>query len=497
MSAAPSPSTGSRPARARSTIRPTSWVSPGPHTTCGRTAITRRPSGSSRREREQLGRRPWSARSARGRARGRPGRRPRPPASGPTCATDGDETCTNRPTPAAARPRRAAAGCPPTLTASNSRERSGDRHLGRQVHDRLPVPHGAARTASGSVTDPGTSCAPATRDGLRCSVRTSCPSATSRSATARPSMPLAPVTRTRVTAAPAPPPAPARPTPRRGSGRSSSCAGRPSAAAPPRARRRRRCRPARRGPPRPAPGSATTGPCENTSGWTTTTTCCAPRGPTPTTAADTTASTVCARCSSPTGVRTPSAVTSTCASRPSIQSRPSSSRCPTSPVRCQPASRADACCVSQSRVVPLLDVRRGDEHLARDARALGRAHPVGSPSASSALSATRTPGDRPPDAHAVAGAGRAELVERHVGDDERLGHAVGRVRLGGGHQRRRGLEQVDADRGARREEQPDARERRRSSDPSAVRTTDAQRGGRREDDRGVDRADGLGQRARP
>src|SRR5690554_1820343 len=84
---------------------------------------------------------------------------------------------------------------------------------------------------------------------------------------------------------------------------------------------------------------------------TTATTCCVPAGPTPTTAERATPGTDSTACSGPTGVNTPDAVVMTCGSLPSTHSRPCSSRCPTSPVRCQrpsPVLRVAASLVSHS-----------------------------------------------------------------------------------------------------------------------------------------------------
>src|SRR6476620_5591400 len=69
---------------------------------------------------------------------------------------------------------------------------------------------------------------------------------------------------------------------------------------------------------------------------TTATTACVPDGPTPTTAAEPTSARRSIACSAPTGVTTAPGAVTMWARRPSTQSRPSASKCPTSPVRCQP-----------------------------------------------------------------------------------------------------------------------------------------------------------------
>ena len=109
------------------------------------------------------------------------------------------------------------------------------------------------------------------------------------------------------------------------------------------ARRAAGRRPARRRPPGPGP------PRPRHRAGRPGTTCCVPGGPTPTAAAAATSGSCSTRCSTPTGVTGPPGVLITCTSRPSTQSRPWSSRWPTSPVRCQPGSRALACSVTQSR----------------------------------------------------------------------------------------------------------------------------------------------------
>ncbi len=140
------------------TIRATSWVSPGPQTRCGRTTSTAR-------DRPIRGRapsarpRPWSGSSG-------PGLAPGPPAppllrdSGtPACATDGDETCTSRRTPAAAQAADDVCGCPRCWPARTPRHGPDDVHLGGQVHHGvLPLrPPGGRR--SRSATSPSTSAA--------------------------------------------------------------------------------------------------------------------------------------------------------------------------------------------------------------------------------------------------------------------------------------------------------------------------------------------------
>ena len=72
---------------------------------------------------------------------------------------------------------------------------------------------------------------------------------------------------------------------------------------------------------------------------------CAPRGPTPTSALRRTAGCVSKTFSWGTGSSTPRSVSSRCDLRPWNHSRPSSSRCPTSPMRCHsalPGSRASS-----------------------------------------------------------------------------------------------------------------------------------------------------------
>ena len=115
--AVPPLSSGSRPRRARSTMRATSWVSPGPQTRCGRIATTCIAADPARARSAPPP--PWCARSRRARASGSAGSAPTPASAEPAYATDGDETCTKRDTPA----RSAASSSdrvPSTLTARNS-----------------------------------------------------------------------------------------------------------------------------------------------------------------------------------------------------------------------------------------------------------------------------------------------------------------------------------------------------------------------------------------
>ena len=149
-----------------------------------------------------------------------------------------------------------------------------------------------------------------------------------------------------------------------------------------------------------------------------------PRPPGATSASDST------RCSTPTGVTGPSAVVITWTSRPSIHSRPSASRWPTSPVRCQPGLRELQPFGRPQLVVAIL-------HVGARPRRPRRSHPAGRsvrrqptrrpPAGSAAIS---TPGTRPADADPVAGARLLDLGQRDVGDRQRLGHPVRGVQLG-------------------------------------------------------------------
>ena len=117
-------------------------------------------------------------------------------------------------------------------------------------------PRAARSTTAGSATSPSTS-RHGRPEGRRCSTVTSSPRASSPVAAARPSIPLAPVTRTFTAGTPARLPAAARPAGRPRRGPPSTGAGRrPAGAARPARRRRRHRRPPGRrqpGPGRPAP----------------------------------------------------------------------------------------------------------------------------------------------------------------------------------------------------------------------------------------------------
>ena len=224
-------------------------------------------------------------------------------------------------------------------------------------------------------------------------------------------------------------PAAARPTGPAGRGRPWRRAG-----CRPAARRRRAPPPAGRatppGPRRPAPARpADAGGRRPSAGTTTATTCWVPTGPTPTAAAARTSSSVSIRCSTPTGVTGPSAVVTTCTSRPSTQSRPSSSRWPTSPLRWWPGSRELWLLGRPQPVVALLAVRGGDADLAAHARLVGQ-RAVGPAQLVQRADPDRHPGQRPADADAVALAGRLDLRQGDVGGRQHLGHPVRRVQLG-------------------------------------------------------------------
>ena len=95
---------------------------------------------------------------------------PTPARDAPACATDGDETCTNRVTSA----RSAASSIvrvPSTFTAENSAASpASDTFAARCTTASAPAT--ALATVAASVTEPSTSWAPATPLGRRCSVRT-------------------------------------------------------------------------------------------------------------------------------------------------------------------------------------------------------------------------------------------------------------------------------------------------------------------------------------
>ncbi|OUD86658.1 hypothetical protein BC477_01595 [Clavibacter michiganensis subsp. michiganensis] len=121
----------------------------------------------------------------------------------PVCATEGEETWTNRVTPAARAARRSPR-VPSTLTARKSSGSPASETLAARCTT-ASTPSTARATAAGSVTlprwsttAPGTGSAPLVErpDGWRWKVRTACPADARRSATARPSIPLAPVTST-------------------------------------------------------------------------------------------------------------------------------------------------------------------------------------------------------------------------------------------------------------------------------------------------------------
>ena len=367
MSAAPEPTTGSLPARARAMMRPTSWVSPGPHTRCGRTTTVAGQSGARRRRAPPTPRRPCSGRSARGR-RGDPraGAARRPARA--RVRDGGRETCTSRATPA----RRQAATTlrvPVMLARANSRYRPGMSTLAARCTT-ASWPATAARTAA-AVGDVGEHLAVPQAGGRRCSTVTSSPRAASASATAPPSIPLRPGDQDLHGRCPARPPA-STPLGPAADPAAVDLGGVPDVDRQPRgaqhggdvdARRRAHGASERLGSAaaaragrggrvahdddhhllRAARAHADDG-----------------GGVTPSTAST--------RCSTPTGVTGPAAVVITCAVRPSTHSRPSSSRCPTSPVRCHPASRDVARSVRPELVVAVLDVGRADADLAGDAR---------------------------------------------------------------------------------------------------------------------------------
>ena len=364
MSAAPAPRTGRRPARARvddpadelGVARAPDDVRPDddhPH-----------PVGVVGREREQLG----GGLGPRVAAAG--ARRVRRSGAGTgerrAEVRDGRRRDVHEPRDArGARRRRAAVRVPPMFTSSYSATGPVIADLGGEVDHGLPVPHRSRDRGVGR--SPSHARRSATPEALRCSVRTSCPSATSRAATPRPSMPLAPVTRTRVTGSPAPPPA------------------RFSAQAATRVRSTfELCRTSvgsrwrdedrgdggrreRRADVRRQPGIGDDGRRVQ-SVSTTTTTCCVPRGPTPTTAAARTPSTACARCSRPTGVTTPESVDDD-VREPTLDPQQTVGVEVADVAGPVPAGVPGGGVLREPEaVVALLDVRRRDQHLARDPR---------------------------------------------------------------------------------------------------------------------------------
>jgi hypothetical protein len=156
-------------------------------------------------------------------------------------------------------------------------------------------------------------------------------------------------------------------------------------------------------------------------------------------------------------------------------------------------------------VVPVVHVRGGGDDLARDA-GLGRERAgrgaVGVERADADVD--RVDGRAHADAGVAATGGVADPLERHVGEQQPLGHAVGRVDLGGRHQRGGAREQGLRERGSRGEQRPDAGERGAVVRGERVGGRDdvRERRRRREDDRGVGRAGrgcegGRGEVARP
>ena len=265
--------------------------------------------GVVRREREQLGGR-LGPRVVPARAC-RVGRRRRPPrrATRPAWATDGDETCTNRRTPAARgrveqRPRALRRSRPRTRPQARrcrpsprgARRPPGPRTRARAPRrDRSPSPRRRARPSRPT----GGAAACARRHRRRRAARRP----------RRPSMPLAPVTRTRHSRARSPASTRAAQAATR-SGRSSSCAacrsagsGTTSTAATSVAGQRG----AHRGGQRP--GSATTGPCGCSLGLDDDDDLLRAARPDADDGRGARPRDSLARCSSPTGVTTPRSVT--------------------------------------------------------------------------------------------------------------------------------------------------------------------------------------------
>ncbi len=165
-----------RPSRAAAAARlgrgrrsgPTSWVSPGPQTRCGRTATTAsavRVGG----QRELLGQRLGPGVAARAPAPGRPGpRRPPPATAGVRHRRRGDVDEPGR-RRRRGRPRRPC-GCP-RCWPRRSRPTARPRRPWRPGARRRPGPRPPARTAAASATSPSTSGAAGSPDGRRCSTR--------------------------------------------------------------------------------------------------------------------------------------------------------------------------------------------------------------------------------------------------------------------------------------------------------------------------------------
>ena len=133
---------------------------------------------------------------------------------------------------------------------------------------------------------------------------------------------------------------------------------------------------------------------------------------------------------SATGVSTPEGLVIRCTSRPSTHRRPSASRWPTSPVRCQPGLAGTLPLCRPQGVVAILDVLR---HARRSHRC------GGVPRRALRLRSRRTTARSGPPRHRSAGGRRTprrrtrpeDLGERDIGDRKRLGHSVGGVGLSG------------------------------------------------------------------
>ena len=111
-------------------------------------------------------------------------------------------------------------------------------------------------------------------------------------------------------------------------------------------------------------------------------------------------------------------------------------------------------------VVPVLDVRGADAHLAGDTGVVGERPVRPAVRRASGLTAHARPPRADGPTHTPSpGARGLDLVERDVGHRQRLGHAVRRVQLGGGQQRAQLVQQRRGNRRAGREDEPDPAER--------------------------------------